>query len=257
MAERSVKDLLVSSNVAFTGTVEETRKSTVGGIDVDDRTVVVRVARLLHGPPEISLPEGSRVTIQLSPDLPSLPPGEQATFFADGLIYGDTLAVAEVGRVPVEETAVTAPEGADIEEWVSPVEAAAGELADDDLIEHARDADLVVRAQVTALSQVPKEAPPTEHDPDWWIATLEADVVARGTLPGGTQEGGTVSALYANSLDARWRQAPKPKAGQGGLWLLHSARDELSSFAPFELIHPIDVQRSIRLDLLRERGLEG
>jgi hypothetical protein len=257
MAERSIKDLLASSNLAFTGAVEQVGKSTVGGIEVDDRTVVVRVAQLLRGLPGIGLPQGSRVTIQLSPDLPPLEPGEQATFFADGWVYGDTLAVTEVGRAPVEETAAPTAELAGVEEAVSPVEAAAAELADDELVEHARGADLVVRAQVTALAQVPKEGPPKEHDPDWWIATLEADVVARGELPDATEAGGVVSTLYANSLDVRWREAPKPKAGQGGLWLLHRAREELSGFAPFELVHPIDVQPSIQLDLLRERGLGG
>ena len=256
MAERSIKDLLASSNLAFTGAVERAGRSTVAGVEVDDRTVVVRVAQLLHGPPEIGLPEGSQVTVQLSPDLPALAPGEQATFFADGWVYGDTLAVTEVGRAPVEETAGPAVGQAGVEEAVSPVEAAAAELAEDELVAHASEADLVVRAQVTALAQVPKEGPPKEHDPDWWIATLAADVIARGELPGATEQGGVVSALYANSLDVRWRQAPKPKAGQGGLWLLHGAREELSGFAPFELVHPIDVQPSIQLDLLRERGLE-
>lgn len=257
MADRSIKDLLATSNLAFTGAVEEAGRSTVAGVEVDDRTVVVRVAQLLHGPPGIELPEGSRVTVQLSPDLPALAPGEQATFFADGWVYGDTLAVTEVGRAPVEEAAGLEAGQAGVEEAVSPVEAAVAELADDELVAHASEADLVVRAQVTALAQVPKEGPPKEHDPDWWIATLAADVVARGELPEATDEqGGVVSALYANSLDVRWRQAPKPKAGQGGLWLLHRAREELAGFAPFELVHPIDLQPSIQLDLLRERGLE-
>jgi hypothetical protein len=256
MAERSIKDLLASSNLTFTGSVEQAGRSTVAGIEVDDRTVVVRVAQLLHGPPGIELPEGSRVTVQLSPDLPALAPGEQATFFADGWVYGETLAVTEVGRAPVEETATPTAEQAGVEEAVSPVEAAATELADDELVEHASAADLVVRAQVMALAQVPKEGPPKEHDPDWWIATLAADVVARGELPE-ADEANVVTALYANSLDVRWRQAPKPKAGQGGLWLLHRARKELSGFAPFELVHPIDVQPSIQLDLLRERGVAG
>src|SRR5215211_364878 len=98
MAERSVKDLLASANLAFTGSVEEVGRSTVGGIEVDDRTVVVRVAQLLQGPPGVGLPEGSRVTVQLSPDLPALGPGAQSTFFANGWVYGDSLAVTEVGR---------------------------------------------------------------------------------------------------------------------------------------------------------------
>jgi hypothetical protein len=255
MAEQSVKDLLASANLAFTGAVEEVGRSTVEGVEVDDRTVVVRVAQPLHGPPGIGLPEGSRVTVQLSSDLPALGPGAQAAFFANGWVYGDSLAVTEVGRTGVEEAAAPTAQLAGAEETVSPVEAAVAELADDELVEHASDADLVIRAQVTGLAQVPKEEPPKEHDPDWWIATLAADVVARGELPEGSEEGGTVTAVYANSLDVRWRKSPKPKAGQGGLWLLHRAREELAGFAPFELVHPVDAQPSLQLDMLRDRGV--
>ena len=263
MADRSVKELLASSQLAFAGHVEEVGRSTVGGVEADDRTVVVRVSQLLHAPEGVELPPGSRVTVQLSPDLSALGPGEQATFFANGWVYGETLAVTEVGRTSVQDAA--APEAtatADDDEeavapTVSPVEAAKAELDDDELVEHAREADAVIRGQVTALAQVPKEGPAGEHDADWWIATIAADLVAGGEIPGASEEGGSVEVLYANSLDRYWRHSPKPKAGQAGLWLLHRARDELAGFAPFELVHPMDVQPSLRLDLLRERGVEG
>jgi hypothetical protein len=255
VADRSVKELLASSQLAFAGAVEAAGQSTVGGVEANDRTVVVRVSQLLHAPEGVVLPEGASITVQLSPDLPALGPGEQATFFANGWVYGDTLAVTEVGRTSVEEAAAPTAAQPDVEEPLSPVEAARAELDDDDLVEHAREADAVIRGQVTALAQVPKEGPAREHDPDWWIATIHADVVARGEVPDVSEEGGNVEVLYANSLDRRWRQAPKPKAGQAGLWLLHRAREELAGFAPFELAHPIDVQPSLRLDLLRDRGL--
>jgi hypothetical protein len=259
-AERNVKELLASSQLAFTGAVEAAGRSTVGGVEADDRTVVVQVDQLLHAPEGLLVPQGARVTVQLSPDLPALAPGEQATFFANGWVYGETLAVTEVGRASVDEAAAPTAAHPEVDELAAPavssVEAAKAELDDDELVEHAREADAVIRGQVTGLAQVPKDGPAREHDPDWWIATLEADIVARGELPGGTQEGGTVEVLYANSLDRRWRQAPKPKAGQAGLWLLHRAREELAGMAPFEIVHPMDVQPSLRLDLLRERGVE-
>ena len=61
--------------------------------------------------------------------------------------------------------------------------------------------------------------------------------------------------LYANSIDVRWRDSPKPKAGQSGLWLLHRTEDDHAALAPFELLHQIDLQPSTQVDLLRERGL--
>jgi hypothetical protein len=81
------------------------------------------------------------------------------------------------------------------------------------------------------------------------------DLVARGKLPRGTEANGSVRVLYANSLDVRWRRSPKPKAGQGGLWLLHKTTGDRAELAPFELMHAIDVQPSLQLDLLRERGI--
>jgi hypothetical protein len=255
MPERSLKDLLDSSRLAFTGVVEATGRSTAGGVAADDRTVVVQVDRALNVPEGLRLPPGSRVTVQLSPELPTLDVGEAATFFADGLVYGDTLVVTEVGRTPVAEAGAATAGLAGMDAAVSPVQAAAAELASDKVVQHAQEADAVIRGHVVALASVPKEEPPHEHDPDWWIATLEVDVLVSGELPEGTQAGGTVSVLYANSLDVSWRQSPKPKAGQSGLWLLHRARPELANLAPFELTDPIDVQPSLQLDVLRERGL--
>jgi hypothetical protein len=132
------------------------------------------------------------------------------------------------------------------------VRAAAAELAEDEVAEHAREADAAVRAQVVALSMIPRTGPPQEHDPQWWIATLRTDVVAKGEIV----EGEDVAVLYANSLDVRVRHRPKPKAGQGGLWLLHRTADPaLAEQAPYELLDSLDLQDSILLDVLRERGI--
>jgi hypothetical protein len=257
MPKPSLKRLLGSAQLAFSGEVEATGRSSVAGVPADERTVVVRVDRPVQVPAGLQLPPGSRVTVQLSPKLPVLGTGESAMFFADGLVYGDTLAVSEVARASSAETAAPAGSHAQLAAGApaSPVDAAAAELAVDEVVDHAREADAVIRGHVIGLSHVPKDGPGKEHDPDWWIAELEVDLVAKGELPGGAQPGATVSVLYANSLDVTWRRCPKPKAGQSGLWLLHHARPELAELAPFELVHPIDMQPSLQLDVLRERGL--
>jgi hypothetical protein len=253
--EPSIKDLLASSSIAFTGTVEAAGRSTVAGVSADEQTAVVRVDQPLHVPPGLRIPPGSRVTVQPSPDLPALKPGDSATFFANGLAYGDTLAVEETGRVSAAEAAAPAEGMAAAAVPVSPVEAALAELASEEVVKHAAESDAIVRAHVVGLEHVPTEGPPREHEPQWWIATLEVDMVVRGELPGGAGPGGTVPVLYANSLDVRWRHCPKPKAGQSGLWLLHRTSGELGNLAPFELTHPIDLQPSLQIDLLREHGV--
>jgi len=105
MPNGSLKELLASSNLAFTGTVETVGATTVADVPVNDRTVVVQVGEVLRGPPEVGVPPGSRVTVQLSAELPPLNVGDQRTFFANGWVYGENLAVIEVGRSAVEEAA--------------------------------------------------------------------------------------------------------------------------------------------------------
>jgi hypothetical protein len=252
MADPSVKDLLAESKLAFTGTVEQANATTVAGVPADQRTVVVRVGEVLHAPPQVDLAPGGTVTVQLSPRLPALTPGTEATFFANAVAYGDDLAVAEVGRTSTEDAAAPTARLAGVQAGVTPVRAAVAELATEEVVEHARAADAVIRAQVVALRMVPPTGPPQEHDPQWWIATLLADHVAKGDVAPGDD----VAVLYANSLDIRVRERPKPKAGQGGLWLLHRTADpELAEQAPYELLDPLDLQDSILLDVLEARGL--
>lgn len=256
MADASMKELLARSSLAFTGQVAKAGESEVPELPADERTVVVTVGEVLNAPPDVGLAPGARVTVQLSPDLPELEKDDAATFFADALIYGQELAVAEVGRLSHEESPAPSGQFAGLmDEGVEPVEAALAELAQDELVEHARGADVIVRAQVTALEKVPTEGPPREHDPQYWVATMRADFLAKGKLKDWTEEGADVRVLYANSLDVRWRACPKPKAGQGGMWMLHKTSGEQKALAPFELRHAIDLQDSIQIDLLRAHGV--
>jgi hypothetical protein len=201
--------------LAFTGTVR----------GVDDGTAVVEVDEPLDVPDPVDLGPGDSVTVQLSGPAPAV--GERTTFYANPLVYGDTLTVAEVSRE-------------------QPAAARAQAAAPDPVVEHARAADAVVRGQIVALRSVEREDRLHEHHPHWWIATLDVDLVAQGDV-----QDGPLDVLYANSLDVRWRRWPKPKAGQGGMWILHRSAPEHAALAAFTLMHPEDLQPSLQLDLLR------
>jgi hypothetical protein len=207
---------------AFTGTVRA----------VDAGRAVVEVDEAVHAPDPVDLGPGDSVTVQLAEGAPAPAVGDRATFYADPLIYGDTLTVAEVSR---GEPAAAAPHAE-----------ARAERAQDAIREHAQAADAVVRGHVVALAAVPREDRLREHHPHWWIATLDVDLVERGDVAEGR-----VDVLYANSLDVRWRRWPKPKAGQGGMWILHRTAPEQAALAPFTLMHPEDLQPSLQLELLR------
>jgi len=246
----SVKELLASSGLAFTGTVEMIG-ATTGTIDADDRTVIVNVDEMLNGPPDVSLPTGLRVTVRLNPNLVRLDVGARAAFFVNGVAYGASLITEEVGRADPQEVTRRAIGLSGEGTALSPISLALAELAQDELVEHARSANAIVRGQVTALGASSRSAGPSEHDPQYWIATLAVDLVEKGSIPPPLT---VVAVLYANSIDVMWRESPKPKAGQAGLWLLHTSGEKEAPFAPFQLLHSIDMQPSIQLNLLRARG---
>ena len=255
MPEDDMRRLLASAGLAFSGTVQAVGQSAEPGTAPDERTVTVAVEDALRAPDDLDLGPGAQVTVRLSADRPPLNVGDQAVFFADAAIFGDGLVVDEVGRADVPATGRVLSGGGDLDVPVRAAEGLLADIAHEDLVAHASEADAIVRARVVGLREAPIDKHPAEHDPLWWIATFEADVVAKGDIPGGGAEPVMVEALYANSLDVRWRRSPKPKAGQGGLWLLHRAADDLAELAPFQLVHPEDLQPSVLLDDLRDRGI--
>jgi hypothetical protein len=75
----------------------------------------------------------------------------------------------------------------------------------------------------------------SEHDPDWWVSTINIETVEKGD-----QKEKTADVLFPNSMDIAWHRAPKIKEGDRGVWLLHN-RDVYGKAAPGRAIsHPLD-----------------
>jgi hypothetical protein len=244
MAEQDVSDLLRQTPFSFIGTIQSLGASLMPELPVDERTAIVRVDHVLQAPPAFTDLEGQSITMQLAPDLDPPQVGESAAFFTHGLAFGQQIAVREVGHVPVEavEPEVTAAMAAGEPQSFSALQR---EVDAERLREHASEADAVVVGRVVGLEDAVRPVI-SEHDPDWWRATIEVDHVESGDV-----ERGPIAVLYANSLDVQWRRAPKPKASQEGLWLLHATEGELSEAAPFRIIHPEDFQPAQQLETIR------
>lgn len=258
--EEEVLSLIARTAITFTGTVQRlgmqsAKTAELAGVPPDDHTAVVHVNQLLHAPPPLSKLAGHDVIVQLASGAELPQPGTQAAFFTDPVAFGTTVAVTEVGRLPV--TAVQPYVQAAMEASLTPSESFARQLANRVLRSHAADADEVVVGTVAALERA---EPPrsSEHDPHWWRATLDVHHVEQGNLtPGQTP------VLYANSDDVRWRSSPKPKPGQQGLWLLHATTEQfddkfssselarLRSLGPYVIYHPEDYQPPDNLNRLR------
>jgi hypothetical protein len=240
-----IKSLLAQAPVSFVGTVKNLHATTMSDLPVDDHTAVVSVDHVLHAPPTFANIEGHRVTVQLSPTAAIPAAGESAAFFVEGLAFGDSIAVREIGRLPVATVEPRATAAATAGKVAGAFSDLQQELRDSALRERMRAADAVVVGRVTGVAKVGAPSR-SEHDPDWWSATIEVDHVERGNV-----SGGKVEVLFPASRDVRWRHVPKPHAAQSGVWLLHATKDGLQRLGQFRLEHEDDYQPTQRLDLLR------
>lgn len=244
MPAEDITDLVRRSAISFTGTITRLGDTTVAEMPADDRTAVVTVDRVLHAPAAFRNLSGTAVTVRLRPDADIPPVGERLALFANSLIFGRTLGLAEVDRLPASAVDPYA-NAATAAGTAVPFARIQDQLETEHLRAHAASADAVVIGQVLGLAQAGQRGP-GEHDPDWWVATLDVRHVERGDLPTGP-----VRVLYANSADVRWYLAPKPAAGQRGVWLLHATDGRLRDLAPFQLADADDMQSLQRLDLIR------
>src|SRR5262249_44991417 len=144
--------------------------------------------------------KGKEITVRLrQPNSATV--GEQAVFYTNGWIYGQGLAVVEVGRADAARANQLRPQ----------ITAALEKNRDKDLQERLARADLVVAGKVTATRPHGQTdaTPQSEHDPQWWEATVAVDApVLRGNA------GATVTVLFPSSKDEMWTDAPKFQPGQ-------------------------------------------
>ncbi|GGS83459.1 MULTISPECIES: hypothetical protein [Streptomyces] len=244
-----LSELVRRTPLSFLGTVVRLGDSRVASVPADDRTAVVRVFEVLHAPDALRRLAGSEVTVQLSGDIDPPAVGDAAAFFTDGAVYGEGLAVREVGRLPADTVrpfVTRAARTADAMPF-TPVER---DLRDEAMVAHADEADAVVVGVVVGLRQADGGAAPgervSEHAPDWWLAEIDVEYVEQGNMTPGP-----LVVLYPNSRDLRWYDAPKPQPSQQGMWLLHTTEGALARWAPFQIVHPDDYQPAQRLDTLR------
>jgi hypothetical protein len=242
-----VTALVRQSSISFTGTVEQLGASTLGAVPANDRTGIVLVDHVLHAPPTFAHLAGSRVTVQFAPGTDPPAPGQRVALFTNGLAFGDTIAVSEVGRLPVSEVEPRVP-GFVANPAAAPMADIESQLAGEDLRSHAVAADAVIVGRVSSLEKAGPVAR-SEHDPDWWRATIDIQHVEKGNVPGKQ-----VAVAFPNSRDVQWHATPKPVAGQGGVWLLHASQGAVQQIAPYTLADSDDFKPLQQLDVIRGEG---
>jgi hypothetical protein len=218
------------ASFVFTGTVQALKRATVPNIPLNKRTAVVRVDEVVRGSGALAHLAGRDITVQLG-DRETVRPGQAATFYAEGWLFGENVAVRSLGHADVTQGAAAA-----VARAADPVQA----KAERDLREHVADADLIVRGRVASVALPARRAsgagataPISEHAALWREAVIDIDHVAKGK-----RSSKRVTVRFPSSTDVRWAKAPKLQPGQEALFLLHGA----GGSAGYTLLHAQDVQ---------------
>ena len=88
----------------FTGTVRALKRATVPNIPLSNRTAVVRVDGVIRGSGALSHLAGHDITVQLG-DRERVRPGQAATFYTEGWLFGESVAVRSLGHADVTHAA--------------------------------------------------------------------------------------------------------------------------------------------------------
>ena len=215
MSDEAITTLLGEGPFAFVGTIEHMGAATMTDVPIDSRTAVVRVDHVLQAPEALPTLEGQRITMQLKEDTQ---PGEQAAFFAQGLAFGESVAVTEVGRVAVEAVEPHVTRGC---RGRRPARRFAA-------LQRAGRGRAPARARRRrgrgrgrhgwSGSRTSSSRSSSEHDPDWWRATIDVSHVEKGDVQTGPLRGAVRQ--QPRRAVARGRRSRRPR--RSGLWILHA-----------------------------------
>lgn len=227
------------SRFVFQGTVRKLGAANMAAIPASPANAVVNVDQVIVAPEKLGDFTGREITVALL-RAESLEAGQRAVFFTVGWIYGETLAVREVGHLDARQ---------DLGALREQIADARRRNDEQDLAGRLAHAELVVVGRLVRIVPVRQEEthlPVTEHDPDLRRALVRVETMLKGQAP----PNGLVSFLFANSRDVLWDRSPKPKVGQNAVWIL--SRDErkglkLDALTAFD---PLDVQPRERQEVL-------
>jgi len=217
-------------------------------VPVTQSTAVVHVDAVLQAPPMLANRAGTDITVLLS-DPEQVQEGQQATFFTTGWIYGEDIAVQEVGH---EEGSVDDERAAEL----AALSPGTPENRTHRLQQRLAEADVVVAGMVSEI-KFPEgyntQGLVSEHAPLLREATIQIETAYKGDLPA---EQDTIKAIFFASQDVRWYRTPILAVGQKGIFVLDKREIRELQREEFAALDPLDHQPPEQRDLI-ETLLQG
>jgi hypothetical protein len=251
--QKQIEKLASESAFVFVGEVMRANAATMEGL-AGANTAIVKVSRVLTAPEMFQGIEKQNVTVRTKGQK-KLAKGLKTTFFANGWIFGSSLALDVVGTADEADTKSLA---------ARPRGIASSSASDADISRRLQSAELGI---VGTVASIAKSAAGTthisEHDPVWHEASLSVDEVIKGS-----KSVKNVSVLFPQSDDVRWHKVEKYQVGQKGIFLLQDVKkQDMKGIHPkqlaavpagtqaFTALHPADYLPMD--DLARVRALAG
>ena len=213
----SEKELAEQATFIFKGTVQKLKAATMRNVQVTNHTLVVRVDQVMQGPKTLAAYTGQDITVLLS-EGGKLKKGEQAVFYTNAWLFGESVAVRSIGHTKVEDTSRSMARASD------PVQT--GE--DQKFSHHFTQADVVVQGRVLSIRMPADDAAPkgvastaatrpvSEHSGHWREAVVEVEDVLQGE-----HAHQQIIVRFPSSRDIRWARSPKFVPGDEGIFILH------------------------------------
>jgi hypothetical protein len=239
-----VDDLSRQSTFTFVGTVKELNAATMAEeVSVTQNTAVVHVDQVLQAPPMLANRDGTDITVLLR-DAEQVQEGQQATFFTTGWIYGEDIAVQEVGHV---EGRVDDERAAEL----AALSPGTPENRTHRLQQRLADAEFVASGMVSEI-KFPEgydtRGPVSEHAPLLREATIQIETVYKGDL---SADQDTVQAIFFASQDVRWHRTPILDVGQKGIFVLDKREIRELQREEYAALDPLDYQPPEQRDLIQ------
>ncbi|HLQ58911.1 MAG TPA: hypothetical protein VK113_05290 [Gemmatimonadales bacterium] len=212
-AQLTREAMVRKSDIIFVGTVTRVGAVAAPDLPASPLTVVVRVDQVLEKPDAVGLVEGDTITVQ-SVRQGSLKDGMRATFYTTGWIFGDGVAVREVGHEPARAQLAAAMQQ-------DSVARARQKVNDANLRQRIQAASVVAVGRVEEVRPAKLAAAAghpariSEHDPEWQEAIIQVEEGFKGA-----QSGQRVVVRFPGSHDVAYVSTPRFAVGQEGTFLL-------------------------------------
>lgn len=220
----SARRLGRESRFVFSGLVDGSRRSSLSILPGGSGTIVARVEEIHIAGDDLRNQRDRLVTIVVADEAPDA--GDRFVFFTNPILFGETMAVHEVGRIGQPD---------DVEALARLMEKTETEMADEQLRDHVASTDAIVEGRVRSTRNLSTVNADTkgEHDADWWAATIR---VARKLKGDADAE---VEVRFPTSRDRRWFEVPRLREGDEGVFLLHRDGEDHDGVY-LALLHPDD-----------------